>query len=207
MELSLFKLGVPPCARTYFLLLCQKKVAKEKATPGSAPGYARSLALLGRPGGWLNSPAAQTTPTDCPRPACVAQRLSGGPGKASRHNRSAPPIACCGRPRKTANFARRPQHHHRFTGPLGRCRATQGFAEKGRALFEGRRPELRSPRETRVAQGTRQSRAPTQGWPSFCLLFLGHSRKSRPAGKAEPGASESQTPQSPNQKIQRHPNP
>jgi len=190
MELSLFKLGVPPCGRAYFLLLRQKKIAKEKATPGSAPGVARFLALLGRPGGWLNSPAAQTTPADCPRPACVAQRLSGGPGKASRHNRSAQPIACCGRPRKTANFARQPQHQHRFTGPLGRRRATQGFAEKGRALFEGRRPELRSPRETRVAQGTRRSRAPTQGWPFLWLLSFGHPKESTPAAKAEPGVSD-----------------
>ena len=30
-------LGVPPCGRAYFLLLRQKKVAKEKATPGAAP--------------------------------------------------------------------------------------------------------------------------------------------------------------------------
>ena len=29
--------GVPPCWRAYFLLLRQKKVAKEKATPGSVP--------------------------------------------------------------------------------------------------------------------------------------------------------------------------
>ena len=67
--------------RAYFLLLRQKKVAKEKATPGSAPGVARFLALLGRPGVWLNSPAARTTPADCPRPACIAQRLARGPEK------------------------------------------------------------------------------------------------------------------------------
>jgi len=44
-------LWVPPCGRAYFLLSTQKKVAKEKATPGSAPGVARFLALLGEPGG------------------------------------------------------------------------------------------------------------------------------------------------------------
>ena len=68
-------------ARAYFLLLRQKKVAKEKATPGLAPGVARFLALLGGPGGWLNSPAAQTTPAKNSRPACVAQRRSRGPVK------------------------------------------------------------------------------------------------------------------------------
>ena len=30
-------LGFPPCWRAYFLLCGQKKVAKEKATPGSVP--------------------------------------------------------------------------------------------------------------------------------------------------------------------------
>ena len=45
-----------PDARAYFLLLRQKKVAKEKATPGYAVGCADSPALLGSPGGWLNSP-------------------------------------------------------------------------------------------------------------------------------------------------------
>jgi len=45
-----------PDARAYFLFCGKKKVAKEKATPGSAPGCARSLALLDVPGGWLNSP-------------------------------------------------------------------------------------------------------------------------------------------------------
>ena len=49
MIFSLNELGIPPCGRAYFLLLRQKKVAKEKATPGSAPfGF---LALLGTPGG------------------------------------------------------------------------------------------------------------------------------------------------------------
>lgn len=37
MTLSFVGHGVPPCWRAYFLLLRQKKVAKEKATPGSAP--------------------------------------------------------------------------------------------------------------------------------------------------------------------------
>ena len=74
---SLNGLGVPPCWRAYFLLLRQKKVAKEKATPRSAPfGF---LALLGRPGGLLNSPAAQTTQADSPQPFSVARRSTWGP--------------------------------------------------------------------------------------------------------------------------------
>jgi hypothetical protein len=34
-------LGVPPCWRAYFFLLRQEKVAKKKATPGSAPTLGR----------------------------------------------------------------------------------------------------------------------------------------------------------------------
>jgi hypothetical protein len=44
-------LGFPPCGRAYFLLLRQKRVAKEKATPGYAHGYAGFPALLGTGGG------------------------------------------------------------------------------------------------------------------------------------------------------------
>jgi hypothetical protein len=46
MRFPLIQLGVPPCWRAYFLLLRQKKVAKEKATPGYAAGVAGSPALL-----------------------------------------------------------------------------------------------------------------------------------------------------------------
>src|SRR5574343_265760 len=69
-----------PDARAYFLLLRQKKVAKEKATPAYAVGCADSLALLEGPGGCgTRGCAPQTVLADGPRPACVAQRLSGGP--------------------------------------------------------------------------------------------------------------------------------
>jgi len=64
-----------------------------------------------------------------------------------------------------------------FAGPLERCRATQGLAEKGRGLSEGRSPEFRSPRQSRVAQGTGAA-GTDPGSPSFCLLFLGEARKS-----------------------------
>jgi aerotaxis receptor len=60
-------------ARAYFLLLRQKKVAKEKATPGRCR-LRRFLALLGEPGDSLNSPAAQTTRVESPRLPCVAQQ-------------------------------------------------------------------------------------------------------------------------------------
>jgi len=42
----------------YFFLLRQEKVAKKKAPPDYAVGYANSPALLEGPGGLRNSPAA-----------------------------------------------------------------------------------------------------------------------------------------------------
>src|SRR6185369_17224684 len=51
MSFSFYWLGVPPCWRAYFLLLRQKKVAKEKATPGFAVGCADFPALLATGGG------------------------------------------------------------------------------------------------------------------------------------------------------------
>jgi hypothetical protein len=170
MFLSFARLGVPPCWRAYFLLCGQKKVAKEKATPGSAPGYARSLALLGSPGGSLNSPAAQTTRADCPRPACVAQRLARGPANHPY-------------------FERLPVEPGRLSGPHVERRATELAAEKGRGLSEARRAEFRSPRRQRVAQGSRQRRPRSLGSPFLWLLSFGEAKESTPARKAEPQAN------------------
>src|SRR6185369_8906625 len=126
-RLSLFWLGVPPCWRAYFLLCGQKKVAKEKATPGSVPGYARFPALLEAPGGWLNSPAAQTTPADSHRRFCVARHLSRGPEERPGLKR----------------MEREALHGNGMfltSGPRVQRRATELLAEKGRGLSEGRRP-------------------------------------------------------------------
>jgi hypothetical protein len=80
--LAFLRRWVPPCGRAYFLLCGQKKVAKEKATPGSSPGCARFPALLGLSGGLRNS---GLRPSDSPRPfpaqAYVARRLPRGPEK------------------------------------------------------------------------------------------------------------------------------
>ena len=142
-------------ARAYFLLLRQKKVAKEKATPGSASGYARSLALLDGPGGWLNSPSAQTTPADCPRPASVAQRLSRGP-KDVPAQPARQKIACCGRRlRMGKNQIRCDTGSARvgYPGPLRGAEQRRLARIKGEHCLRAK-PELRSPRASRVAQGT-----------------------------------------------------
>ena len=168
---------------SHFLLLRQKKVSKEKATPGSASGCARSLALLDGPGGWLNSPAAQTTPADCTRPACVAQRLSRGP-ETHPCSSGAPHFCHFFVVDRNSLFSRLPVEPRRLLGPHVVRRATQVLAEKGRGLSEGRSPEFRSTRQYRVAQGSRRSRPHNLGSPSFWLLFLGEARKSTPAPQA-----------------------
>ena len=171
--------GVPPCWRAYFLLLRQKKVAKEKATPGAAPfGF---LALLGRPGGLLNSPAAQTTQADCPRPACVAQRLPRGPQRRPRSNVVPQKTGFHGQPEKTAKneicySSTQAQVQVVSPGPLRGAEQRRGWRKKGEDCLRAK-PEFRSPRQHRVAQGTGAA-GTDPGSPSFCLLFLGEARKS-----------------------------
>ena len=202
--LSCIRHGVPPCWRAYFLLLRQKKVAKEKATPGSAPcGF---LALLGRPGGLLNSPAAQTTQADCPRPACVAQRLSWGPQRRPRSTDVAKNVDSHGQPEKTAKNETHPSSSAPavllpltrggpggglLSTPLRGAEQRRGWRIKGEDCLRAK-PEFRSalsdakhreevllgcPRQSRVAQGTGAA-GTDPGSPSFCLLFLGEARKS-----------------------------
>ena len=68
-------------------MLRQEKVAKKKATPGCAVGYANFPALLEGPGGLRNSPAAQTTQADFPRPFSVARRFTRGPERRDGSSR------------------------------------------------------------------------------------------------------------------------
>ena len=56
-------------------------------------------------------------------------------------------------------------------------RATEALAEKGRGLSEGRSPEFRSPRQRRVAQGTRTAGADA-GSPFLCGLSFGEAKES-----------------------------
>jgi hypothetical protein len=135
--------GSAPDARAYFLFAGKKKVAKEKATPGSASGCARFLALLEGPIRRLGSTDEYITGL------LRSTAKKGQKSKSLQHL-----FGTC-----------------RFSGPLERCRATQGFADKGRALSEGQSPELRSPRESRVAQGTGAA-GTDPGSPSSLLTFF-----------------------------------
>ncbi len=194
-------------ARAYFLLLRQKKVAKEKATPRSAPLRGSLRYSPGR-AACLNSPAAQTRQADYPRPACVAQRLSRGHERrlGSTDEPKIDLLRSTSKKGQKSNSAHPHFQPARLAPPHDKGEAGRGFAFPGplrgaeqrrnaggsrRALFEGRSPELRSRPAFRVAQGTRQSRAPTQGWLFLWLLSFGHTKESTPAAKAETGASTS----------------
>jgi hypothetical protein len=175
---------------SYFLLLRQKKVSKEKATPGSAPGCARSLALLGRPGGWLNSPAAQTTPADCSRPACVAQRLSRGPENHPGSTGVPHFWPFCAVDHSSLFFSLAGYAATPFRVPMWSAEQHRWAGGSRRGLSEGRRPEFRSRPARRVAQGSRRSRPRSLGSPFLWLLSFGEAKESTPARKAEPQASE-----------------
>jgi hypothetical protein len=81
-----------------------------------------------------------------------------------------------------------------FPGPHVERRATELMAEKGRGLSEGRSPEFRSPRQQRVAQGSRRSRPHSLGSPFLWLLSFGEAKESTPARKAEPCRKTSPAP-------------
>jgi hypothetical protein len=200
-------------ARAYFLLLRQKKVAKEKATPGSAPFGV--LALLGRPGGC----GTRATPSNSPRrlpPArlrCSAP-LMGAP-KASGLYRSAPKTDSHGQPEKTAKneICRTPslplhpslprrwesmplrdsrlRRNDRATAcPRGGLPAPLRGAEQRRVWrIKGEdclraQPEFRSPRQSRVAQGTGAAGTDPGSPSSLATFFLAKQEESTPAPQA-----------------------
>ncbi len=191
---SVPRLGVPPCWRAYFLLLRQKKVAIEKATPGAAPfGF---LALLGRPGTprVLPRAASHRSGRALPELACGSDKASRNPParlrcsapstgtrKASVGNRRREKRGSHGQLEKTAkiqiaNSGTQAQPRIVSPGPLRGAEQRRGWREKGEDCLRAQ-PEFRSPRQLQVAQGTGAA-GTDPGSPSFCLLFLGEARKS-----------------------------
>ena len=176
-------LGVPPCWRAYFLLLRQKKVAKEKATPRAAPALPVPCAT--RQAGRLRNSGLR--PSNSPRrlpPAFLrCSAPSTGTPKASGLNRFGGKTDSHGQPEKRAkNEISHPgtQAQARLVspGPLRGAEQRRGWRKKGEDCLRAK-PEFRSPRQSRVAQGTGAA-GTDPGSPSFCLLFLGEARKSKP---------------------------
>ncbi len=161
------------CRRAYFLLLRQKKVAKEKATPGCAVGYADSPALLDAPGGCgTRGCAPQTVLADCPRPVCVARRSTRGPGKASRHDRQGEKMLCCGRPPKKAQNAERRLNADGSLGPLGGAEQRRIVGGLRLALSEPRSGEFSQPPNNPSSTGHPAKPGADPGSPSSLLTFF-----------------------------------
>ncbi len=151
--LPFLPVGSALAARAYFLLLRQKKVAKEKATPGYAVGCADFPALLatgGRCG--TRGCAPQTVLALFPPAAALLGAPHGGP-KGVAGAGSAPEINCCGRLEKKPKIKNHRSNRDGFPGPLKGAEQRRNAGGRRRALSEGRSPELRSRPAFRVVQG------------------------------------------------------
>ncbi len=166
------ELGVPPCWRAYFLLLRQKKVAKEKATPGYAVGCADFPALLETGGGCGTRPCGPQTVLALFPPASP---LLGAPH---------------GDPKNVPTQRANAQSTDGLPGPL-RGAEQRRLAGGSRLALSEPQASLASRPACRVAQGTGRSPAPTQGSPFLCLLSFGEAKESNAARKAEPQANSS----------------
>jgi hypothetical protein len=182
-------------ARAYFLFGGKKKVAKEKATPGSAPRCAGSPALLGVGGGCGTRPCGPQTVLALfpPTPALL------GASQGARVNQSGLNRSRCHGPRPCR--CRASGNPLGPWGPAGvgttdggRAKTPFGAPLRGaeqRRLAGGLRLALSEPQASlarrpacRVAQGTGQRPAPTWGSPFLWLLSFGEAKESMPAPQA-----------------------
>ena len=172
-------------ARAYFLLLRQKKVAKEKATPGYAVGYADSPALLAAGGGCGTRPCGPQTVLALFPPAAPLLGAPHGDPKSVADQAAGFFIEYCGRPRKTAKNRSSSLSPDVFPGPLRGAEQRRRAGGSRLALSEPK-ASLASRPACRVAQGTGRSPAPTQGRLFFAYFLLAKQKKVRRAASAEP---------------------
>ena len=145
-------LGVPPCWRAYFLLLRQKKVAKEKATPGAAP--AAPVPCATRQAGRLAKLACGSDNASRLLPAFLrCSAPSKGALKASWLDQFLPKSDSYGQPEKKPKNETPHSNPDALPGPLRGAEQRRGWREKGEDCLRAK-PEFRSPRQNRVAQGT-----------------------------------------------------
>ena len=169
-------LGIPPCGRAFFLLLRQKKVAKEKATPRSAPGVARFLALLGRPGGLPELACGSDMAHRNPPARLRCSAPSTGTRKASRTEPTRKNDGY-GQPNKQQEKQKQPSPSWQWTllGPLRGAEQRRNAGGFRLALFEPQASLARRP-AFRVAQGT--GAAGTDPGVAFSLLtFFWRSKR------------------------------
>jgi len=162
---------------SHFLLLRQKKVSKEKATPGCAVGFADSPALLETPGGWLNSPAAQTTPADYPRRFSVARRSTRGPkgGVDQAGNRK---LKCCGQPEKKPKTTYQSSNTDALPGLLRGAEQRRWAGGSRLALSEPQASLGKPPGSPSSARNPRSGHRP-KGRLFFAYFLLAKQKKVR----------------------------
>ena len=181
-----------PDARAYFLLLRQKKVAKEKATPGYAPGYAGFPALLGTGGGCGTRGCAPQTVLALFPPAPALLGAPHGDPKGGMAHATREKLACCGRlPKRGKNqiLGTRPAPDG-LPGPLRGAEQRRNAGGSRLALSEPQ-ASLASRPAFRVAQGTRA--AGTDPGVAFFLATFSwpHKKKYARATSAETHANRS----------------
>ncbi len=168
---------------SYFLLLRQKKVSKEKAIPGAvSPSGIPCATRFER--GLRNSGCAlrQSSPFFRSNLRCSAP--SKGPGKASTLNRLGWFLAFFGGRPQQSKFKAQPLSVDAFRVPMSGAEQRRGAGGSRLALFEPQ-ASLASRTAFRVAQGTGLRPAPTLGSPFLWLLSFGEAKESMPARKAE----------------------
>ena len=178
---------------SHFLLLRQKKVSKEKATPGYAVGCADFPALLATGGGCGTRPSGPQTVLALFPPAAPLLGASHGDPKSVPEPAVTQFFDCCGRLRKNPKNHSSQSSPDVFPGPLrgGEQRRRAGGLRL--ALFEPQ-ASLASRPACRVAQGTGRSPAPTQGRLFFAYFLLAKQKKVRRAASAKPNASPKNPP-------------
>jgi hypothetical protein len=166
-------LGSAPDARAYFLLSCQKKVAKEKARPQrrpASPGALRCSAATGGCG--TRGFAPQTVLALFPVAPCAARRRKG-----QIENRSS-----------SDRMARQTPFGVLFLPPRAAPSNGVGPGVVGEDCLRAK-PEFRSRPASRVALGSRHSRPRNAGVAFFLVTFSWRNKKKLHAVRAEQSIS------------------
>ncbi len=183
-----------PDARASFLLLRQKKGAKEKATPRYAVGFADYPALLAGLGGCATRGCApQTVLADFPQPGSVARRCTRGSVKPSASYRQRKKI----KPWFSREEALRrlrvnlPWRSIPFgvEFPLGGAEQRSLERGSGRALSEGEARVAQPPLKASSAGNPAAGGAPTRGRLFFGYFLLAKQKKVARRSTAKPGVS------------------
>jgi len=183
---------------SHFLLLRQKKVSKEKATPGYAVGCADSPALLETGGGC----GTRATPSDSPRPfsagLSVALRFTRGPGKASPRNPQDSFLAVFpSRPQEAGISWAEPSRRDDFRVPMRGAEQHRRAGGSRLALFE---PQASSGKPPGPTSSARNPKGADLGVAFSLATFFWRSKRkyARPQG----GTQRLNKPLSPEQSSQ-----